>query len=315
MIPAMITCTAAAASVATVPLKASFATVPLNKRLTLAPPRSRVAEQLSSSLGNGSSIPADGSVWPTAIYWTYVEIGTPAVKFPVAIDSGSGDLDVSGANCEGCVTKHPNVAYDAAKSTTAKRAFPFAFSNSYQTCDLQDPTAVCTISGGLFTDQVSLAGFGPVEVTLGSIEKQTSNFDQFKEIDGVMGFTMGTKKNVFARLVAAGKIANVWSMCMRRGSVSNGTITIGGVDPRLSINGKVDYVPDSGHGFHSVEVASITLGGTAGGSAAASIQVGKSGILDTGTNELMLCTPLTFCANPAHTLTCSFSQFDLKFLN
>jgi hypothetical protein len=255
MIAAMITSAAAAASFSTV--AASFSTVPLNKRVTFAPPRSRVAEQLSSSLGNGSSIPADGSVWPTAIYWTYVEIGTPAVKFPVAIDSGSGDLDVSGAKCEGCVTTPPNVAYDSSMSTTAKRVFPFTFSNSYQTCDLQDPTAVCTISGGLFTDQVSLAGFGPVEVTLGSIEKQTSNFDQFKEIDGVMGFTSGTKKNVFASLVAAGKIANVWSMCMRRGSVSNGTITIGGVDPRLSIDGRVDYVPDSGTGFHSVEVSFV----------------------------------------------------------
>ncbi len=49
--------------------------------------------------------------------------------------------------------------------------------------------AVCTISGKLYNDEVSLAGFGPVKVTLGSIEEQTSNFDQFKEIDGVMGFT------------------------------------------------------------------------------------------------------------------------------
>ena len=28
----------------------------------------------------------------------------------------------------------------------------------YQTCDLKDPTAVCTITGKLFTDKVSLAG-------------------------------------------------------------------------------------------------------------------------------------------------------------
>ena len=53
--------------------------------------------------------------------------------------------------------------------------------------------AVCTISGKLYTDKVSLAGLGPVDVTLGSIESQTTNFDQFKEIDGVMGFTQVRK--------------------------------------------------------------------------------------------------------------------------
>ena len=60
-----------------------------------------------------------------------------------------------------------------------------------------------------YSDQVSLAGIGPVEVELGSIQSQTSNFDQFKEIDGVVGFTMGGKSNVFAQLVDAGLCANV----------------------------------------------------------------------------------------------------------
>ena len=181
-------------------------------------------------------------------------------------------------------------AYDHTASSTSKAAFPYKFSNSYQTCDLQDPTAVCTISGGLYTDLASLAGLGPVEVQVGSVEKQTSNFDQFKVIDGVMGFTAPSKKNVFSQLVDAGKSANVWAMCMYDGAISNGTITIGGVDPRLSVNGKVNYVPDSGRGFHSVEVASITLApavvkdnavamSSVTAAAAAPIPVQKSGIL------------------------------------
>jgi hypothetical protein len=142
---------------------------------------------------------------------------------------------------------------------------------------------------------VSLAGLGPVEVEVGSIQEQTTNFDQFKEIDGVMGFTEGTKKNVFASLVAAGKSDNVWAMCMAPGSKSNGTLTIGGVDPRLSVGGNVTYVPDSCTGFHCVSVHSIEIGGkaaagSAAGAGAASIPVGKSGILDTGTNVLLLGT-------------------------
>ena len=50
-------------------------------RQVLSPPRSRVRDVILG--GNGSSIPAGGDVWPTAIYWTTVQIGTPPVDFPV----------------------------------------------------------------------------------------------------------------------------------------------------------------------------------------------------------------------------------------
>ena len=256
---------------------AQTATLRLSKHVVDSPPRSRVHALLT----NGSSIPAGGSVWPTAIYWTTVQVGTPPKDFPVAIDSGSGDLDISGKGCSGCPTASPNNQYDSSESSTASAAFPYVFSNSYQTCDLKQPTAVCTISGKLFKDQVSLAGIGPVTVTLGSIEKQTSNFDQFKRIGGVMGFTQGGKEDVFASLVAAGKCENVWAMCMYEGSKSNGTITIGGVDERLSVNGTVQYVADVGLGFHSVQVESLALDGKE------DIQVGEAAILDTGTNVLL----------------------------
>jgi len=183
---------------------------------------------------------------------------------------------------------------------------PFQFSNSYQTCDLSDPTAVCTITGKLYTDEVSLAGYGPVSMGLGSISKQTSNFDQFKVIDGVMGFTQGGKEDVFAELVAAGKCDNVWAICMHEGSVSNGTLTVGGVDPRLS--DKVEYVKDVGRGFHSVQVESITIGAS---TTAATATVGKdvpvssAAILDTGTNILLV--PKTLL-KPLQAAMCSDSS-------
>ena len=76
-----------------------------------------------------------------------------------------------------------------------------------------------------------------------------------------MGFTMGSKENVFASLVADGKCDNIWALCINNdGLKSNGTITIGGVDERLSIDGKVNYVEDVGLGFHSVQVKSLTIG-------------------------------------------------------
>ena len=120
--------------------------------MTDSPPRSRMLDTLLGT--NGSSIPAGGAVWPTAIYWCNVEVGTPPHSYPVAIDSGSGDLDIGGAGCKGCVTTPPNLPYDHTKSSTAKPALPYKFSNSYQTCDLKDPTAPCTITGNLYKDQV-----------------------------------------------------------------------------------------------------------------------------------------------------------------
>jgi hypothetical protein len=230
--------------------------------------------------GNGSNIPAGGDVWPVAIFWVFIQIGTPPQDFPVAIDSGSGDLDVSGKGCKGCVTTAPNRAYDPLASSSSQPVSPYSFSNSYQTCDLSDPVAVCTISGKLYSDKVSMAGLGPVSVDLGSILSQTSNFDQFKVIDGVMGFTGGGTKSVFGQLVKGQKCDDVWAICIHEGAKSNGTLTIGGADPQLS--GPVTYVPDVGAGFHAVKVASFTVGNT-------SIPLsGASGILDTGTNILLV---------------------------
>ena len=95
-----------------------------------------------------------------------------------------------------------------------------------------------------------------------------------------MGFTGGRNEDVFAQLVANNECDNIWAICMSAGSESNGTLTIGGVDPSLSVDGKVDYVDDVGLGFHSVHVNSLILGET-------SISVNEAAILDTGTNILL----------------------------
>ena len=275
-------------------LSALFSTLALTPRTAHlgvstihSPPRSRVAARN----GNGTSIPANGAVWPTAIYWTMLQVGTPPQAFPAAIDSGSGDLDIAAKGCVGCVTTPPNNAYDSTASKTVKTPYPphdfrNRFHNTYETCDLRHPTAPCSISGKLWTDEVSIGGLGPVRVTFGAIDKQDENFDQFKKIDGVVGFTSGGQEEVFGQLVRNRKCDNVWAICMHHGSHSNGTLTLGGVDSRLS-DGPVVYVPDSGSHFHEVAVASFTLAGSSH-QPAASISVQSDAILDTGTNVLLL---------------------------
>lgn len=230
----------------------------------------------------GNDYPTGGSIWPVGIFWVEIEVGTPPVKFPVAIDSGSGDLDIEGSACVACNKSPPNAGYDKSKSSTSKAVFPYGFSNSYQTCDLTDITAVCTISGGLYEDQVGIGGLGPVSVHLGAIEKITSNFDQFAHICGVMGFIGTDNKNVFSQLVAAGSVKDdLFSLCINEeGKTSNGTLTLGGIDERLQA-GPMQWVPNSGSGFYEVALDGILAGNI-------SLKgLNPSAILDTGTNILL----------------------------
>ncbi|KAJ8612923.1 hypothetical protein CTAYLR_006201 [Chrysophaeum taylorii] len=252
----------------------------LGKVVVDAPPRSRVFSHI---------IPANGSVWPTAIYWCLVQVGTPPVDFPVAIDSGSGDLDIAGIDCDGCVASSP--AYDPSASSTSKSTFPYVFSNTYETCDLTDPTASCTIAGRVYRDTVSLAGY-EAEVSFGSIKTQTSNFDQFQQIDGVIGFTGGGDMDVFAQIVKTG-VPDVWGICMHEGSTSNGTLVIGGVDERLGV-GEIFYVSNAGSYYDGVVVESLIVAGRTRSRmvARSTIAVGSTAILDTGTNVLLLPTDL-----------------------
>jgi len=245
---------------------------------------------LAAAVGGAPDEPVGGDIWPVAIYWCEVGIGNPPVMFPVAIDSGSYTLDVPRKGCTGCVSKPPNAAYDpSASSTSINNNQPF--SNSYQTCDLKDPTAVCTITGEWYTDEVTLAGAGPANVSFGAIETQTTNFDQFKNIDGVMGMAGGSgETNTFTQLVAAGAFSHdVWAICMMRGAKSNGTITFGGTDERL-YTGAIEYVSNPyGNQFYGVNTPQMAVQFKNGTSAVIE-NTQSSSILDTGTNVLLLPT-------------------------
>ena len=106
---------------------------------------------------------------------------------------------------------------------------------------------------------------------------------------------------------------------MHHGSHSNGTLTLGGVDTRLS-DGPIAYVPDSSaRGFHSVDVGTFKLSHAVVDAAApaaraaraapvrapVSVPVNAAAILDTGTNVLLLPPALlaalgeAMCADPS----------------
>lgn len=261
-----------------------------------------------------ASAPADevtmgGGVYPQAVYWTYLEVGTPPVQAPVIFDTGSPFLNVEAVGCEGCLHTPPNAPYDPSTSSTSRpyTATPSAWSRengvadaagshepdtwdvAYKTCDARHPMESCTMGGRLFTDKVSLAGFGPVDVVLGTIDEQSSNINPLQEVTGLMGIMPPSPKyanrHVFTQLVAAGACRSIFGMCLNDGATSHGTLTVGGVDQRLA-SGPIEYVPDlrpditTGPRF-GVHVARIDLDGF-------ELAWNGTGLLDSGTNILIL---------------------------
>merc|ERR1712232_181500 len=103
-----------------------------------------------------------------------------------------------------------------------------------------------------------------------------------------------TQQNLFARLVDEGFCAPVWSLCFHEGSVSTGTLTIGGVDERLA-DGNITYVQNTASipvgppvgkvWLYGVHVSQLKVG-------TAIVEVGYTAFLDSGTNILLLPTDL-----------------------
>jgi len=233
---------------------------------------------MTSLQGVGPDIPADGAVFPTAMYYATVQVGTPPRDFAVGLDSGSGDLFVEGKGCKGCALGPPNHQYDPASSSTSKAGS--SFRHSYQTCSMKNPSATCTLYGTTYTDQVRLAGLGPVQVKVGAIESQTENFDTKKVVGGLMGLGGFDGEDVLATLAKAGKCDHVWGLCMHEGSHSNGTMTVGGIDKTLAKEA-IKYVPDTGFLYPNFDVSSLSIAGQ-------EVPVKDSAILDSGTNILLL---------------------------
>jgi len=134
---------------------------------------------------------------------------------------------------------------------------------------------------------VSIAGSKMANVSFGAIDFQTKDFYQFAQIDGLVGLAgnAGTA-NTFSQLFLAGAFAQeVFAMCFVEGSQSNGSLTFGGADPRL-YHGSIQYTenvqPQPGYYGMNVDL------GVNGQSVAAA----TSSIIDSGTNILLLPTPM-----------------------
>eukprot|EP00012_Vannella_robusta_P005916 CAMPEP_0206194798 /NCGR_PEP_ID=MMETSP0166-20121206/7433_1 /ASSEMBLY_ACC=CAM_ASM_000260 /TAXON_ID=95228 /ORGANISM="Vannella robusta, Strain DIVA3 518/3/11/1/6" /LENGTH=417 /DNA_ID=CAMNT_0053611883 /DNA_START=88 /DNA_END=1341 /DNA_ORIENTATION=+ len=250
-----------------------------------------------------------GNIYPVGIYWVSVNIGTPAQALLAAVDSGSSDLLVPSSSCTGCHEQNTG-SFDTSKSSTLqsigcdnstiKCHFPCqgqcSFSNSYQTCNLTAPQQVCTVKGDLYSD-VYGQGDLTASVVFGLIESQTTNFQQFFVIDGVIGMAFASGSSwggtpPFERLVEEGEVEDIFAMCMKPNA--GGVLTLGGTDPSL-YTGSFQYTPlkkfFGQYILYVLDVTDIQLNNTSIGLPTSDYtRYGTMGgcVLDSGTNTILL---------------------------
>lgn len=212
-------------------------------------------------------------------------------------------LIVPGSPCKGCTS---DIAYRSSESSTSKivpcPSLDFGcftcsgsnctYSNSYQTCVMTNPNEVCTVSGQIYMDHFSLGGLSGT-TSVGTITYQTSNFVQFKVIDGVIGFACDSQYNrptPLQDLVNQGKIQDMFSMCFDE-SGQGGVFTLGGADPKL-YTGEFQYTPflGDGTGLYSVNLNDVVVGKTSIGvpSYVYNNPMYDGTVIDSGTNIFLL---------------------------
>eukprot|EP01094_Clydonella_sp_ATCC50884_P014066 TRINITY_DN2441_c0_g1_i1.p2 TRINITY_DN2441_c0_g1~~TRINITY_DN2441_c0_g1_i1.p2 ORF type:complete len:459 (-),score=144.92 TRINITY_DN2441_c0_g1_i1:38-1414(-) len=293
---------------AIVPSTAAVASLPLRRhaapRFAFTAPR---VAQLQSKLPV-NDYHMDGNVYPVGIYWTAITLGNPPQSFEVAVDSGSSDLIVPAKGCDGC---HPENTgeYDPSASSSSLDISctngtyrcarcvdsQCSFFNSYETCNLTAPTQPCSVSGPLYSDAFAMGDL-TTNVAFGAITSQTSNFEQFFVIDGVIGFAFDSGSSFrgtspFQSLVNSGQIADQFAMCLH--ADDGGVLTLGGADMKYA-SGEFEYTPLvkslGGYVLYVIKMTDILVGGASiGVEPSVYARNGFGGtVVDSGTNVLLL---------------------------
>jgi hypothetical protein len=305
---------ACAGKVISVPMRVA----PLSKAAAVAfstKKMQRLAEsKLAAAAKMNVSVPMNGNIYPTGVYYATMQIGTPAQQFNVVLDTGSGTLILPAVGCVGCDPSVPK--FNPKSSTTITKVAansasdcdnyfdPFAsqctFSNSYTTCVNSDPTEVCTESGPVWFDTFSIGGLS-AQATLGSITTQTPSYKIEDTIDGLMGLAGHTsfgKPIPIAALAQTGAIDDVFALCWS--NTTHGRFMLGGASPGTYRASQLRWLSLAGE--YAVNMNGLSVGGVA-------IPFSQQDVvLDSGTNILLLDpttygafqNQLTQCSNCAH---------------
>jgi hypothetical protein len=108
------------------------------------------------------SVPLFGNFSALYMYYTYVQIGTPAVSFSVVVDTGSSDFFIPQAGCSGCMppTKGSPL-YNGSKSMSSTRVGctdpgKLICSNAGSQCSASAPCETSVTYGGSLTEEADL---------------------------------------------------------------------------------------------------------------------------------------------------------------
>jgi cathepsin D len=113
----------------------------------------------------------------SAYWYGSISIGKPAQTFTVDVDTGSSEMVISSSGCDRSCSHHK--LYDASKSSTA-HDFKSQFSLSYSDGS--------TISGTLYTDDVTIAGYTAKKQLFGRATHVDGNFNNSQFLpDGFLG--------------------------------------------------------------------------------------------------------------------------------
>jgi len=283
--------------------------------------------KIQSNSPSTLDVPMSGNVYPLGIYYIEIDVGTPGRSFNVAVDTGSCTLLIPGVKCKGCPPQEPDHLYDPTASSSSK---PFGcrsadecrscggpsgsqciFSNSYETCNLSNPDQICTVEGLVFSEVFKFGNLNG-NIVLGSIEKQTQNFQQFSVIDGVLGLACTTSFGQYTPvqyLYKHGEMANQFSFCFDK-SGNGGIFTFGGADPNL-YTGTFTYTPfvQTIEEGYLVKMKDLLVGGKSIGVNPNVYSGGFGGsIIDSGTNIFLLPDPAFRALHKTFRALCSTTQ-------
>eukprot|EP01125_Pyxidicula_operculata_P019143 TRINITY_DN691_c1_g1_i4.p1 TRINITY_DN691_c1_g1~~TRINITY_DN691_c1_g1_i4.p1 ORF type:complete len:407 (+),score=88.80 TRINITY_DN691_c1_g1_i4:2416-3636(+) len=142
-------------------------------------------------------LPLGGSVATIGEYFVQVELGSPGQTFNLQIDTGSTDLLVYGQFCNGCPTVDSpyNPKASSSSSPVACRSTKYycdptkCYNTTY--CGFDDAYGDGSdVSGYVLQDVMTLGG-KTAQVSFGSIEHSTSNFEP-QNVDGIFGLSYPT---------------------------------------------------------------------------------------------------------------------------
>ncbi|KAG1865394.1 aspartic peptidase domain-containing protein [Suillus subluteus] len=217
------------------------------------------------ALGSDSLIDDANNSW----YGT-IQVGTPPQTFSVVFDTGSSDLFLPGSSCDAICSGHklynPN---SSSSSESLGKAFKMTYADN------------ATVTGNLYKDTVSLAGFKATAQTLGVASNTSSSFSEDKS-DGLMGMSLRSNSDfyadsVFETLVAQKAVPEpVFAFKL---ASSGSELRIGGVNSAL-YEGEFTYTPVTKKGFWQLTGDAIGINGK-------EIVTGFSAIVDTGTTVIL----------------------------